>query len=245
MARRVDPLNPYDVVKRPHRYFRRKYVWQWPIRIFHWVNAISVTALFSTGLYIHSPILAPAGEAYNNFVMAQIRQIHFFFAFIFLVNFIWRIYWFYAGNNYARSGFPFVWRKSWWTDLSRQIMDYIKLERGHVHLGHNALGGLTYSIFVVGLGLAQIFTGFAMYSESNPGGLIDKFTGWVIPLLGGSFQVHMWHHLFAWGFLVFTILHVYIVFYDGQIYKNGLVTSIVSGVKFYQDDDVDHDTWLS
>ena len=46
MATRVQPLDVADVAARPHRYFRRKYVWQWPIRIFHWINAICVTALF-------------------------------------------------------------------------------------------------------------------------------------------------------------------------------------------------------
>ncbi|UCC45462.1 MAG: Ni/Fe-hydrogenase, b-type cytochrome subunit [Candidatus Zixiibacteriota bacterium] len=245
MARRVHPINIIDVARSPHRYFRRKYVWQWPVRIFHWVNAVAVTVLFSTGLYISHPILAPAGEPFNNFVMATVRQVHFIFAFIFLINFLWRIYWFWFGNNYARSGFPFFWRRSWWKDLFRQVGDYFSLKRGHVHLGHNALAGLSYTIFVIGLGWVQIFTGLALYSESNPGGFWSKLTGWVIPLLGGSMQTHMWHHLFAWGFIVFAILHVYIVFYDGQQYKNGLVTSMISGVKFYRNGDLENDKWLS
>ena len=245
MSTRVQPLDVADVAARPHRYFRRMYVWQWPIRIFHWINAICVTVLFSTGLYIASPILAPAGEPYTHFVMARVRMIHFVFAFLFATNFLWRIYWFWMGNNYARSGFPFVWRRQWWSDLFRQVGDYLRLKRGHVHLGHNALGGLSYTIFVIALGWAQIFTGLALYSETVPNGFWGRVVGWVIPVLGGSFQTRMWHHLFAWGFVFFAILHVYIVFYDGQQYKNGLVTAIVSGEKFYQEGDVDHDTWLS
>lgn len=245
MATVVKPLDPRDAAAAPHRYFRRKYVWQWPVRIFHWINALSVTVLFLTGLYISNPQLAPAGEAWNNFVMAQVRQIHFAFAFLFLVNFIWRIYWFWMGNNYARSGFPKIWSGTWWGDLFRQAGDYLKFKKGHVHLGHNALGGLTYTLFVIALGWAQIFTGLALYSESNPGGFWDSIVGWVIPLLGGSFQARMWHHTFAWGFVVFAILHIYVVFYDGLQYRNGLVTSMVSGEKFYQDGDLDHKEWLS
>ena len=84
----------------------------------------------------------------------------------------------------------------------------------------------------------------ALFSESNPGGITDSLFGWVLVLLGGSFQTHMWDHLFAWGFLFFTILHIYIVAYDGSQYKNGLVTSMVSGVKFYQEGDIDNDTWI-
>lgn len=245
MPQPVQPLDPGDVALRPHRYFRRRYVWQWPIRIFHWVNALCVTALFSTGLYIAHPIMIPSGDPYHTFVMATVRKIHFVFAFIFIVNFIWRIYWFWMGNNYARSGFPLFWKKEWWRDLGRQAMDYVKLERGHVHLGHNALGGLTYTIFVILMGWLQIFSGLAMYAQSNPGGTLDTMFGWLIPIFGGLFQITMWHYLFAWCFLVFTMIHVYIVLYDGQQYKNGLLTSIVSGVKFYQDKDLDHKSWLS
>lgn len=245
MNQRVENINPSDVAARPHRYYRRKYVWQWPIRIFHWVNAIAVAVLFGTGLYIAQPSMAPAGEAYGNNVMGTVRMIHFLFAFIFLVNFLWRVYWFFAGNNYARSGFPKVWRLDWWQDLFRQGWDYLKLQRGHVHLGHNALGGLTYTICVIFFGWFQIFSGLAMYSESDPTGMLGSLFGGVLVALGGSFQTHMWHHLIAWGFLVFTILHLYIVFYDGEQYKNGLVASIVSGVKFYRDGHLDHKDWLS
>jgi Ni/Fe-hydrogenase 1 B-type cytochrome subunit len=245
MATRVTAFDPSDLAAAPHRYFRRRYVWQWPIRLYHWVNVLCVTVLFATGMYIASPILAPAGEAYRNFVMGTVREVHFAFAFIFMVAFVWRMYWFWMGNNYARSGFPFVWRRQWWGDLFRQIRDYLKLERGHVHLGHNALGGLTYTVFAVALGWAQVVTGLALYSESNPGGFWDRLVGWMIPLAGGSFQLRMWHHLFAWGFVFFAILHIYIVFYDGLQYRNGLITAMVSGEKFYREGDLDHDTWLS
>ena len=245
MAAKIKAFEPADVAAHPEEYFRQKYVWQWPIRIFHWVNALCVTVLLATGLYISWPVLSPAGESFNNFVMARVRQVHFLFAFIFVVNFLWRIYWFWVGNNYARSGFPMFWKRDWWRDLFWQIGDYLRFERGHVHLGHNALGGVVYTLFVIVLGWCQIFTGLAMYSESNPGGILDRMFGWVLLLLGGSFQVHMWHQLFAWFFLFFSILHIYIVFYDGQQYKNGLVTSMVSGVKFYREGDLDHDKWLS
>lgn len=245
MASLVRPIDPAEVPAHPHRYYRRRYVWQWPIRVFHWTNAISVTVLFSTGLYISNPVLTPEGEAFGNLVMGTVRQVHFAAAFIFLVNFLWRIYWFWMGSNYARSGFPMVWKGQWWKDLGRQVGDYLKLTRGHIHLGHNALGGLTYTVFVIGLGWAQILTGLALYSESDRGGRLDQLLGWILPLLGGSMATRMFHHLFAWGFVVFTILHVYIVFYDGLQYRNGLVGSMVSGEKFYKEGDLDHDTWLS
>jgi Ni/Fe-hydrogenase 1 B-type cytochrome subunit len=225
--------------------YGRQYVWQLPVRISHWVNVVSLSMLFLTGLYINHPILAPNGEAYRNFVMGRIREIHFFFGYVLLFSFLLRVYWFYVGNNYARSGFPFVWRRSWWEDLRDQAIQYLRLDRGHVHLGHNALGGLAYTTLVIGLGWLQILSGLALYSESNPGGFWDHLVGWMIPLFGGSYRMHMWHHLFAWGFIVFAIVHVYIVLYDDRQYKNGLLSSMVAGFKFYEKGDLDHDRWLS
>jgi len=225
--------------------YGRKYVWQAPVRLSHWVNALAVTALFLTGLYIANPALAPNGEAANHFVMGRVREIHFAAGYALLFGFLVRIYCFYFGNNYSRSGFPFVWRKAWWADLKAQGWQYLKLERGHVHLGHNALAGLSYTFFVIFLGWCQILTGLAMYSESNPGGFWDRLVGWVIPLLGGSYKVHLWHHTLAWSFVVFTIVHLYIVFFDSHQFRNGLITSMISGYKFYQKGDLDHDRWLS
>jgi Ni/Fe-hydrogenase 1 B-type cytochrome subunit len=164
---------------------------------------------------------------------------------VLLFSFLLRVYWFYVGNNYSRSGFPFVWRPEWWKDLIVQSRAYLSLQRGHVHLGHNALAGLVYTVFVIGLGWAQIITGFALYSQSNPGGFWDHMVGWVIPLMGGGFRVHTWHHFFAWGFVVFFILHIYVVLFDSNQYRNGLLSSIVSGYKFYEKGDLDNDRWVS
>ena len=238
-------FNEADFAAHPDDYYRAQYVWQWPIRVCHWLTVVSLTTLFATGLYISHPLLAPTGEPVGHFVMGRVREVHFAFAGLFLVSFFWRIYWFWMGNNYARSGFPFVWRASWWADLVRQARAYLSLERGHAHLGHNALAGLAYTLFVIGLGWAQIFTGLALYSESNPGGFWSRLLGWVFPLLGGSFRVHMWHHVFSWGFLVFAVLHIYIMLFDSVQYGNGLLSSIVSGWKFYEQGDVDPDTWIS
>ncbi len=108
-----------------------------------------------------------------------------------------RVYWFFVGNNYARSGFPMFWKFSWYKAVLQQVIDYLQLDRGHIHIGHNSLAGASYAAFFAMCGFEGV-TGLALYSESNPGGFWDHITGWTIPLLGGSFRVHMWHHLVAW-----------------------------------------------
>jgi Ni/Fe-hydrogenase 1 B-type cytochrome subunit len=219
----------------PERY-ERVYVWQWPIRIFHWTLAASITVLFATGLMIASPILTATGEPFEVFVHARVRQVHFIAGFVFAVAYVWRAWWFLMGNRFARTGFPFFWRPSWWRELVQQAYDYLRFDFGTPHIGHNALGGLSYVLFVAGLGLLEIGTGMALFSQSNPGGFLDGVFGWVIPLLGGSARTHMWHHLASWGFAIFAILHVYIVMLDARQYRNGLLISMITGHKFRRDD---------
>ena len=214
--------------------YERIDVWQLPIRLFHWINAIAILVLFLTGLYIATPILSTSAEPWESFLMARVRQIHFVAAFIFIIAFLWRIYWFWMGNRFARSGFPYVWKPSWWKDLARQLTDYVRLESGHPHLGHNALAGLSY-MMLIGLCWLQIFLGLALYSESDPDGFWGRLVGWVIPLVGGSFRTHMWHHLFAWVFVWFAIVHVYIVILDSRMYRNGLIGSMITGAKFREE----------
>jgi Ni/Fe-hydrogenase 1 B-type cytochrome subunit len=226
----VAPGAPPEPAATTH--YERVYVWQWPIRIFHWVTVLAVIVLFATGYFIAFPFLTSGGGESGVFVMAWARQLHVVAGFVFGIAFVWRMVWFVLGNRYARSGFPFVWRRSWWRDLFQQMWDYMRLDFGTVHMGHNALAGLSYTIFVIGLGLLQILTGFAIYGESNPDGVLDRLCGWVIPLLGGSARTHMWHHLFAWGFVFFTIIHVYIVMLDARQYRNGLLISMITGMKF-------------
>jgi Ni/Fe-hydrogenase 1 B-type cytochrome subunit len=92
----------------------RKYVWEFPVRLSHWVNAIAIGVLFLTGLFIASPVLAPTGEASNHFFMGKMRMLHFAFAYALILGVLIRVYWFFVGNNYARSGFPFFWKPSWY-----------------------------------------------------------------------------------------------------------------------------------
>ena len=88
----------------------RDYVWQLPVRITHWVNAACLILLFLTGLYISHPVARAEWRS-----VPQLRDgtsaadplhlrddLH--------ISFLVRIYWFWMGNHYSRSGFPYVWR---------------------------------------------------------------------------------------------------------------------------------------
>lgn len=216
-----------------------RYVWELPIRLIHFALATSITVLIVTGLYITYPQFAPLSEPYRGFIMGRFRQVHFIAGYVLLWCIVCRIYWFSVGNKYARSGLAKFWDPVWYKLLINQIIEYMKVERGKAHLGHNSLAGASYVFLVGGVGVFQVVTGFAMYGESNPGGFWDRMFGWVAPLLGGSFRLHNWHHWAVWVFIMFVIAHVYMTVFGSIRFKNGLVSSIISGDKFYRDGDID------
>ncbi len=235
-----------DIIQQPLRFvpgetrFGQRYVWDVPIRLTHWVTAFSVITLFATGMFISWPIVGPGtGEPANHFLMGRVRQVHFASAYALMFSFIVRGYWFIVGGRYARSGMPRFWDRRWWNGLRIQILEYMSVETGPAHVGHNALAGVSYVVMVGGLGMFQILTGFALYSQSNPGGFWDSLLGWVIPLCGGSFHTQMLHHLASWGFVIFFILHIYIVLFGAARYKNGLAGAMISGEKFFREGDLD------
>jgi hypothetical protein len=62
--------------------YRRVYVWELPVRVYHWINAIALVALCVTGYLIGAPIRAfYAAEAYQQYWFGWVRFIHFTAAF--------------------------------------------------------------------------------------------------------------------------------------------------------------------
>jgi Ni/Fe-hydrogenase 1 B-type cytochrome subunit len=215
--------------------FRRLYVWELPVRFYHWVNAVCVFALMATGFIIGNPVrIAYADEAYQQYWFGTVRMIHFVAAFVFFFNFLVRIYWGFVGNRYARwSNFIPLTGKQF-----REIVETLKVDilqvktRGAMAIGHNALAGFIYFLSFL-VFLFQAFTGFALYSSMSSS-LLPRMFSWVVPLMGGDIAVRQWHHLFMWFFVVFTIVHVYLVFYHDYVEGRGVISSMAGGWKFVE-----------
>ena len=107
------------------------YVYQAPLRAWHWVNALSITVLAITGWFIANPLPSMPGEASDHFVMGYFRFFHFAAAYVFAVGFLFRIYWAFVGNKYSHQLFtlPF-WRRSFWHELWHEVRWYAFLETG-------------------------------------------------------------------------------------------------------------------
>ena len=142
---------------------REVYVWQLPVRVFHWVNAFCITVLSISGYFIGSPPAIQHGTApYYNYWFGILRFVHFAVAMVFIVNFLVRIYWMFAGNNFAliRNYYPFS-KKQWRGIFETIKVDVFLITKQPIYdIGHNALAASTYGalfiIMVIQIGRAHV-----------------------------------------------------------------------------------------
>jgi len=213
----------------------RIYVWEIPVRFYHWLNFLAVLTLAVTGFLIGKPLAIQSGpEASSSYWFGIVRFIHFTAAYIFFFNFLFRIFWGFVGNRFARWDNFIIHRKS----QVKEIVDVLKIdilqavEQPMDTVGHNALAGLTYFGTFLAF-LFQSLTGFGMYSAMSQG-FVPSLFKWVSPLMGGDFALRQWHHLTMWFFILFAMVHVYLVFYHDYVEGRGVLSSMGGGWKFIE-----------
>jgi Ni/Fe-hydrogenase 1 B-type cytochrome subunit len=219
--------------------YRRIYVWEVPVRIFHWINAGSLLVLAATGLLIGNPLsIFQAEEAYQQYWFAWVRFLHFAAGYIFFFNLLYRVYWAFVGNEFARWSNYVPYRKQQFVDLWETVrVDIIQLDlKGKIAIGHNYMAAFTY-FGLLFVSLFMVVTGFGLYSSMSESYLPKLFT-WIVPLMGGDANVRWWHHLLMWSFFVFTVIHVYLCFFHDYVEGRGTISSIVDGWKFVKEDEI-------
>lgn len=220
--------------------YKRIYVWEFPVRLYHWVNGFCVFFLIITGYLIGNPIaIQYSTEAYQQYWFGTVRFIHFVTAFIFFFNFLVRIYWGFVGNKYSQWDNFIPNKKSQWKEMKEVLkIDIMQKDvKGKISIGHNALAGIIYFLSFL-VFIFQAFTGFALYSSMSSS-FLPKLFAWVIPFMGGDFAVRQWHHASMWFFIIFAIIHIYLVFYHDYIEGRGTTSSMVGGWKFEQEKNIE------
>lgn len=216
----------------PHT-FQRIYVWELPVRFYHWLNALCIVVLTVTGFVIADPpALTSASEASFSYWFGVNRFIHFTAAYVFVFNFAFRIYWGFVGNRYANWKNFLPLRRAQFREIGSVLRVDILQSRNRplLAIGHNALAYFTYfAMFLIFL--FQVASGFAMYAAMSNAWFPRLFV-WMVPLFGGDAALHQWHHLATWFFIVFTLIHVYLVFYHDYVEGHGVLSSMAGGWKF-------------
>jgi Ni/Fe-hydrogenase 1 B-type cytochrome subunit len=222
----------------PNRDLKSIYVWEAPVRLWHWVMAAAITVLVTTGLLIAYPPPTVGGEASGHFLFGYIRFAHFTAGYTLAVGWLLRIYWAFVGNDYSRQLFLVpLFNGAWWGEFWNDVKTYAFLEAKPLRFGgHNPMAQFAM-FFILTLGsLFMILTGFAMYSEGEgKGSWADTLFGWVIPFFGQSQDVHTWHHLCMWVIVVFTIAHLYMAVRQDIVTREGIISTMVSGYRTFKD----------
>jgi len=214
------------------------YVYEMPVRIWHWVNATAIIVLMVTGYLIAKPLPTMPGEASDHFLMGYIRFTHFAAAYIFAIGFLARLYWAWWGNHHARQLFTLpILRKNFWSEALFELRWYLFLEpEPRKYAGHNPLAQMVMFTVLVFNTIFMIVTGFALYSEGEgKGGWADTLFGWVIPMVGQSQDVHTWHHLGMWVMVLFMMTHIYVAIREDIMSRQSLISTMISGWRMFKD----------
>lgn len=219
------------------------YVYEAPVRIWHWVNAAAILVLCVTGYFIGSPPPSVGQhEAYDQFLFGYIRFAHFAAGMILTVGFLGRIYWAVFGNHHARQLFYLpVLNGHWWREVWFEIRWYLFLEsEPKKYVGHNPLAQLAMFFFIT-IGVSfMIVTGMALYAEgAGQGSLYDDLFGWVIGLVGNTQRLHTLHHLGMWWIVIFMIVHIYVAIREDIMSRQSIVSTMISGHRTFKDDRTD------
>ncbi len=212
---------------------KRVYVWEAPVRVTHWLIFFSILILSATGYYIGHPFLSVPGPAKDHFVMGAVRAIHLYTAIVFALATLVRIYWLFAGNQYARLP-DFIplsrerWRNTWET-----VLFYCFIRRHPpAYAGHDGAAGAAYG-FVFLLYLVLIATGLALYTVIASSTSAFQIFGFLVPLFGGLQMARLIHHVVMWVVLMFAVFHIYSVYLWSMVERSGEIDSIFSGYKVF------------
>jgi Ni/Fe-hydrogenase 1 B-type cytochrome subunit len=220
------------------RSLRSIYVYEAPVRLWHWVNALAITVLAVSGYFIGQPLPTLSGEASDHYLMGTIRFVHFAAGYVFAVGLLGRIYWACVGNHHARELFTLpLLQAAYWRSVGVMLKWYaFVIPRPSQYVGHNPLARLAMFFGFFLLSLFMLVTGFALYGEGlGRGSWADTLFGWVIPLFGQSQDVHSFHRLGLWAMLVFVIVHVYAAIREDIMGRQSIVSTMVSGHRTFKE----------
>lgn len=164
------------------------YIYEAPVRLWHWITALSIVVLAVTGYFIGRPLPSIQGEATFMFWMGWIRLIHFTTAYIFTVALLFRIYWACVGNEYAREMFlvPFWLPRLAQRRYQRNPLVFFLEKEAHRYYGHNPVAGLAV-MFYFWMSVLMVCSGFALYGEGlGTDSWAYQWFGWMIRLTGND-----------------------------------------------------------
>lgn len=204
------------------------YVWQYPMRLFHWGMVLSIVALSFTGYYIHSPFIV--GQVRYPFLMGWFRFVHEVFGMFLIALFVLRIYMFFAGNRWSNWRQYVPLHKEQFKEMFEVMKFYGFLRPTPISkVGHNPMAALSY-IGLYGLITVEIVTGLVMFNWLRHSPILGPLVAW-IPRVVSFPNLRLIHFCLMFVFLAFGIFHVHLAMLISRAEKRGLIDSIFTGYK--------------
>ncbi len=218
------------------------YIYELPVRLWHWSMALAIMVLVITGYTIGTPWHSITGDPTYVFYMGYTRMAHFCAGYVLVIGLAGRILFAFFGNQYARDVFIIpIWKKEWWKDLWLDIRWYLFLNKAPtVHMGHNPLAQLGMFSFIIFLFFTS-FTGLALYYQEGAVWYLEPFHFMVnvaYALGGNSIDLHNWHRLGMKLIIAFVIVHMYMVIREEIMGRTTLVSTMFSGYRQIRDGNI-------
>jgi Ni/Fe-hydrogenase 1 B-type cytochrome subunit len=204
------------------------YVWQYPIRLFHWGMVISIAVLSVTGYYIHDPYIVSMVD--RPYMMGWFRFVHEACGMVFIALFLMRLYMFFGGNRWARWRQFVPLRAQQWKDMIGVMKFYSFMTASdESKIGHNSMAAFSY-VGLYSLVIVEIVTGLVLLNWAVPSGFLSFLFGW-IPRVVGITNLRLIHFFLMYVFVAFGIFHVYLCILMSRAEKRGMMDSILIGYK--------------
>jgi Ni/Fe-hydrogenase 1 B-type cytochrome subunit len=208
--------------------------WSVAIRYNHWLMAVSMFVLIVTGFYIADPFTISKGDTLYKMFMGNVRFWHILFGVVLCFLFVWRIYLAFFSRFHADWKDFLAWTN--WKNAIRQVRFYLLISKEppeHTHL-YGPLQSLAYA-GLLGMVFLIVLTGLILMGAGYDAGLtafvykfVKPFESW----MGGLATVRWIHHILMWGVILFLPVHIYMAFWYDVIFKEGTVSSMISGTVF-------------
>lgn len=178
-------------------------VWDWPVRVLHWMMVLLFTGLIITG----------KGDGDN-------MDWHFYMGYALSAVIVARILYGFVGSDFAKFK-QFLYHPV-------EIIQYMKtllVGKGRAYLGHNPVGGIMVMVLLVTM-TVQWGTGLFASDEIF---WFGPFYGSVSDSLSSTFG--MLHHTLPNILLALVALHILAVLYHELRFKERLVAAMLHGKK--------------
>lgn len=208
------------------------YIYELPVRLWHWTMAACIFTLFVSGYYIEHPPFA--------IDMPLVIKIHYTAGLILCVAMACRLLWAFFGNVVSRQIFIVkIWDKSWWQGLWDNLKWYaFCTKKPDVRLGHNPLAQVAM-FFIVLVIFFMCFSGLGIYQAkmySPP--IISKFhfmEDWIYSLGGNDLDLVVMHRLGMVLILAFVMIHVYMVIRESIMGRTTMIYTMITGNRLVMD----------